>query len=148
MSDRETIRGEMKQLLGQVPGFLGELPNDTLEAEWKLFRRFELGESNLPPKVRELIGVAVASAQHCWYCAHFHGAMARYHGAGEAEIQEAAHLAKFDAGWSTYLNGTLYDQDRFLEELHEIGAHLSAKSAAAASGQKVSQGPRAAGPKN
>ena len=124
---RDAIHAEMKQILGQVPGFLGSLPPDTLEAEWALFKRFELADTTIPPKMRELIGVAVASAEHCWYCTQFHGAMARFHGATEAEVQEASHLAKFGAGWSAYLNGIGYDREKFLRELHEIGAHLSAK---------------------
>ena len=122
---RETIHAEMKQLLGQVPGFFGSLPDDTLEAEWALFKRFEFGDSSIPPKYRELIGVGVASAERCWYCANFHSALARFHGATDAEVQEAAHLAKFGSSWSTYLNGTLYDHDQFLKELNEIGAYLS-----------------------
>jgi AhpD family alkylhydroperoxidase len=122
---RESIHAEMKELLGQVPGFFGSMPDDTLEAEWSLFKHFEMGDSSIAPKFRELIGVGVAAAQRCWYCANFHMAMARFHGATDAQIQEAAHLAKFGTSWSSYLNGTLYDQDQFLKELGEIGAHLS-----------------------
>ena len=122
---REAVYAEMEKTLGQVPSFFKELPDDTIEAEWELFKRFELGETSIPPKYRELIGVAVAAAQSCWYCSNFHTALARFHGASDAEIQEAAHLAKFTVGWSTYLNGTLFDRDRFLEELGEIGQHLS-----------------------
>jgi AhpD family alkylhydroperoxidase len=122
---RESIHAEMKELLGQVPGFFGSLPDDTLEAEWNLFKHFETGDSSIAPKFRELIGVGVAASQRCWYCANFHTAMARFHGATDAQIQEAAHLAKFGTSWSSYLNGTLYDQDQFLKELGEIGAHLS-----------------------
>ena len=49
----------------------------------------------------------------------------RFHGASDAEVQEATHIAKFGAGWSTYLNGTLYDREKFLKQLNEIGEHLS-----------------------
>jgi AhpD family alkylhydroperoxidase len=122
---RKAVYAEMETILGQVPSFFKGLPDDTIEAEWELFKRFELSETSIPPKYRELIGAAVAAAQHCWYCSHFHSALARFHGASEAEVQEASHLAKFTAGWSTYLNGTLLDREQFLKELSEIGQHLS-----------------------
>ena len=121
---KQEIYSEIRQALGQVPGFFESIPEDSLEAEWKMFKRFELLPSSLPPKTRELIGVAVAAAEHCWYCSNFHGGLARFHGATEEEVQEAVHFAKFSTGWSTYLNGTLYDHDRFLKELHAVGDHL------------------------
>ena len=37
----------------------------------------------------------------------------------------ATMLAKFGANWSTYLNGTLYDKEKFTKELNEVGAYLS-----------------------
>jgi AhpD family alkylhydroperoxidase len=124
---REKIYEEMREILGQVPGFFKNIPDDCIESEWELFKRFELGDTPIPPKYRELIGVAVAAAQHCWYCTNFHSALARFHGADESEVQEASLLAKFGSGWSTYLNGTLYDRERFLKELEEVGQHLMSK---------------------
>lgn len=121
---KEEIYAEIKQALGQVPGFFETIPEESLEAEWKMFKRFELQPSNLEPKVRELIGAAVAAAEHCWYCANFHGGLARFHGATEEEVQEAVHFAKFSTGWSAYLNGILYDKERFLTELHAVGDYL------------------------
>jgi AhpD family alkylhydroperoxidase len=121
---KEEIYSEIKAALGIVPGFFESIPEESLEAEWTLFKRFALQPSSLEPKVRELIGAAVAAAEHCWYCAHFHSSLARFHGATEAEIQEAVHFAKFSTGWSSYLNGILYDHDRFLEELQEVGTYL------------------------
>lgn len=122
---REAVYAEMQEVLGQVPGFFEGIPDDTLDAEWDLFKRFNLGETSIPAKYRELIGLAVASVLHCWYCSNFHTGASQLHGASEAEIQEAVHIAKFVAGWSSYLNGSLYDRDRFLKELKEIGEHLS-----------------------
>ncbi len=121
---KEQVYAEMKQALGQVPGFFETIPEESLEAEWALFKRFELEASAIEPKTRELIGAAVAASQHCWYCANFHGGLARFHGATEAEVQEAVHLAKFGTSWSTYLNGMLYPHDAFLKELGEVAAYL------------------------
>lgn len=124
--DRQKINDDIKETLGKVPGFFKSIPDDTLEQEWGLFKRFELKETSIPPKYRELMGLATASVLHCWYCANFHKAMAQMHGATEAEIQEAIHLAKFTNGWSTYLNGMVYDQDKFMKELHDIGEYVMA----------------------
>jgi AhpD family alkylhydroperoxidase len=121
---KEKIYEEMTQSLGQVPGFFKSIPDESLEGEWSLFKRFSMQPSAIEPKTRELIGAAVAAAQHCWYCAHFHTGLARFHGATEAEIQEAVHLAKHTTGWSSYLNGIVYDHDQFLKELNEIGNYL------------------------
>ena len=120
----EEIYQDVRQALGQVPEFIRTIPEESLEAEWSLFKRFELAPSSLDPKTRELIGIAVAASQHCWYCTNFHTGLAQLHGATEAEIQEAVHFAKFSTGWSTYLNGIGYDHDLFMRELHEIGAYL------------------------
>lgn len=125
--ERKEIVDEIKETLGKVPGFMNSLPDDTLENEWGLFKRFELQESSIPPKYRELMGLATASALHCWYCAGFHKAMAQLHGATDEEIQEASHYAKFSSGWSTYLNGIMYDKDAYVKELHDIGEYVAAK---------------------
>jgi AhpD family alkylhydroperoxidase len=124
---KEEIFAEITQALGKVPGFFESIPEESLEAEWALFKRFELSPSSLEPKVRELIGIAVAASEHCWYCANFHTGLARFHGATDDEVQEAVHFAKFSTGWSTYLNGLVYDQEKFLSELHEVGAYLDSQ---------------------
>lgn len=124
--NRNEITSEIKGILGKVPEFLGSLPDDTLEQEWSLFKRFELSDSKLPPKYRELMGISIASVLHCWYCANFHKAMAEFNGATEEEIQEAVHFAKFSSGWSTYLNGMVYDKEKFINELKEIGSYINA----------------------
>ena len=124
--NRQNVIDEIKETLGKVPGFLKEIPEDTLEYEWGLFKRFEAQETSIPPKYKELMGISVASILHCWYCTKFHKAMAEMHGATEEEMQEAVHLAKFTVGWSTYLNGRLYDRDKYTKELRDIGEYVAA----------------------
>lgn len=125
--DRNRIITEIKDSLGQVPGFINSLPDDVLENEWRLFKQFELTDTNIPHKYKQLIGLAVSSVLHCWYCTNFHKAMAEFHGATEKEIQEATLYAKHSIGWSTYLNGNLYDRDKFMKELKGIGEYVSEK---------------------
>lgn len=118
---------EIKQTLGIVSGFFEMMPEDSLEFEWGLFKRYTLQEkSEIPPKYRELIGLGAAAARQCWYCENFHTAVAKHiHGATDAEVEEAVHLARFGASWSAYLNGVLYDKEKFMQELHAVGAHLT-----------------------
>ena len=125
---REEVYAEMKEALGQVPGFFEDMPDDSLRMEWDLFKKYSLSEDGeIPPKYRELMSLSAAAVMHCWYCANFHSATAKMHGATDAEIQEAIHLAKVAAGWSTYLNGSVYDRERFMKELQEIGEYISSK---------------------
>ena len=125
---RQSIYEEMKEFIGIVPGFFEAIPEDALQNEWVLFKKYVLiDETVIPAKYRELIGVSVASAGRCWYCSNFHSDAARLFGANDEEIQEAVHLAKFGVGWSSYLNGSIYDKDRFLRELEEVGTFLSNK---------------------
>jgi AhpD family alkylhydroperoxidase len=125
---REEVYTEINEAIGQVPGFFENMPDDSLVMEWDLFKRYVLREeSEIPPKYRELIGLASAAATHCWYCVNFHTAAARMHGATDEEIQETVHMAKVGTGWSTYLNGMDYDKEQFMKELHQIGEYLSSK---------------------
>lgn len=122
---REKINAEITEALGQVPMFLRQIPDTAIEAEWKLFKRTVLSDKTaIPAKYKELIGVAIAAATHCWYCSNFHTGFASIHGATPEEIQEATSIAKFSTGWSSYFNGTLYNKELFMRQLHEIGNYI------------------------
>ena len=128
MSLREDLFAEMKKDIGVVPGFFETMPEASMEKEWDLFKLYVLSEkSEIPPKYRELIGLATAATKSCWYCANFHTGVAKMHGATDAELEEAVHLAKFGSSWSTYLNGIIYDKDQFKGELENVGAYLMNK---------------------
>jgi AhpD family alkylhydroperoxidase len=123
--NRNDILTDIKNTLGTVPEFLSSIPDDTLQSEWDVFKKYGVLETSIPQKYRELIGVAVASVLHCWYCSKFHKASAELYGATEKEINEAVYLAKHTIGWSTYLNGKVYDKDKFLQELQTIGEYVA-----------------------
>ncbi len=123
---RSEVEAEIKDTLGLVPSFFDGLPDEVIDQEWQLFRHWELGETLIPNKYKELLMLAVHAETHCRYCTLFHTEVAKLFGATDAEIREAAHLAKHTVGWSTYLNGIREDEDRFAQELAQIGAHMSA----------------------
>lgn len=126
---RQTIEQDVRETLGLVPSFFQRIPDEFLEAEWHLFKRLELGETRIPNKYKELMGIAIHSETKCHYCTLFHTEAAKLFGATEEEIQEAVHYAKMSLGWSAYLNGMQTDYDQFAEELQRIGEYLGEQSA-------------------
>ena len=125
---RNEVEAEIREALGLVPSFFREIPEDILDYEWTLFKHFELEETLIPNKYKELMGIALHSETKCHYCTLFHTEAAKLFGATEEEIQEAAHYAKYSLGWSAYVNGMQVDFDQFKDELGKIGQYLAAKA--------------------
>jgi AhpD family alkylhydroperoxidase len=122
---RPAVEAEIRETLGLVPGFFSQIPDSLLDAEWEIFKTIELGETLIPNKYKELMGIALHSETKCQYCTLFHTEAAKLFGATDEEIQEAVHYAKNSLGWSAYLNGMQTDYDEFARELEQIGEHLS-----------------------
>lgn len=129
---RAEVEADMRETLGLVPSFFRRIPDSVLDPEWELFKRIELGETLIPNKYKELMGVAIHSETKCRYCTLFHQEAAKLFGATDEEIQEAVHYAKMTVGWSVYLNGIREDYDQFVSELNQIGQYLMAKATAGA----------------
>ncbi|MFB6079511.1 MAG: carboxymuconolactone decarboxylase family protein [Haloferacaceae archaeon] len=127
--DVETTREEIEEMLGIVPGFW-ELNDEDVVNEWPTFKRYALEETTIPPKYRELIGLAIAANIKCPYCQHFHREAAKMHGATEEELREIAFLSSWTARYSAMIHGMDYDVDVFKEEFGRIADHLEAQMAA------------------
>jgi len=127
---REAIYAEMESMLGLVPSFIKNIPDETLGLEWELMKRVQMVPGPIPNKYRELIGVAVAAATKCEFCIYFHTEFARLNGATEAEIEDALHYTKSTTGWSTYINGSQADMATFKAEINAIVEYLQKKAAA------------------
>jgi AhpD family alkylhydroperoxidase len=126
--NRGEIESEIKETMGLVPHFFTRIPDDLLEPEWTIFKKLELGETLIPNKYKELMGVALHSETRCRYCTLFHTEAAKLFGATDEEIQEAVHYAKASVGWSAYLNGMREDYDEFARELEQVKDYLSTKA--------------------
>ncbi len=126
---RKEVEAEIKENLGIVPGFFKSIPEAYLDFEWQLFKSLELGETLIPNKYKELMGVAMHSETKCRYCILFHTETAKLFGATDAEIQEAVHYAKMSLGWSAYLNGMQTEYNDFKKELQQIGEYVKEKQA-------------------
>ena len=129
---RAQVEADVRETLGIVPSFFGDLPDSLLESEWTTFKNLQLAETAIPNKYKELIGLAVSGATRCQYCTYFHSEAARLFGATEEEIQEASLMSKHTMGWSTYLNALQYDFDEFKREFDQIAAHVREQMAAPA----------------
>jgi len=133
---RAEIYKEIREMMGVVPMQFKSLPDSMLETEWELFKKSEAEEGAIPAKYRELMGLAVASAIHCKYCAFFHTEVARLAGATDAEIEEATRVAKFTSGWSAYANGMQFDFNQFKGEVLTACDHMK-KQMAKKTGKKT-----------
>ncbi len=130
--NRERVYAEMKEIFGLVPSFFKQIPDATLEHEWKLFKAIEIDDTSIPNKYKELIGIAISAATRCKYCTVFHTEMAKLNGATDKEIEEAVHYAKLSAGWSAYVNGMQVDYEQFKDEVRqacEFAKHRQRKAA-------------------
>lgn len=115
--NRQDVYDEIQQVFGLVPSFFKELPDNTVEAEWRLFKIVQVDDGPIPQKYRELIGLGIAAVTRCRYCLFYHTALARLFGASQDEIEAAVHYAKSSAGWSAYLNGLQVDEETFRREV-------------------------------
>ncbi len=127
---REQVYREIEEMFGLVPSFFKEVPDSSLELEWKLFKRVQFDEGPIPNKYRELIGVAISAVTKCKYCALYHTEVAKLNGATDAEIEDAVHYAKSSAGWSAYLNGLQVDYEKFRGEVLQACEHVRKQKAA------------------
>jgi len=128
---RKEVYNEIEETFGLVPTMFKTIPDSSLEAEWQLYKQAELEEGPIPNKYRELIGLAIAGATRCRYCAFYHTEMAKFFGATDEEIEDALHYAKFSAGWSAYVNGLQLDFDQFKDEVLQACEHVRSTQAAA-----------------
>jgi len=120
----QQVHSEMKQAFGLVPEWATQIPEPALAGFWGMMRDLQLGETRIPNKYKELIGLGVSGATRCKYCAVFHTEAARLHGATDEEIAEASMMASFTMCASTFLNAQQIDYESFRKETLEAIAYV------------------------
>ena len=120
----KAIHKEIEDMFGQVPRWVREVPESMLGGFWATMRDFQLAETTLPNKTKELIGIALSGATRCRYCALFHTEAARLFGATDAEIAEAAAMAGHTMNASTFLNAMQINYDEFRRETLDMIAYV------------------------
>jgi AhpD family alkylhydroperoxidase len=129
MAKRSDVLREIEQMFGQVPNWAKMIPESAVASLWSVMRDFELSETKIPNKYKELIGLAVSGATRCRYCAFFHTEGARMNGATEEEIAEASLMGGYTMMMSTFMNAQQVDYDQFKKETKEIVAYVKAQAA-------------------
>jgi AhpD family alkylhydroperoxidase len=122
---RSDTEDDIRQTLGQVPSFFESMPDATLENEWREFKVFQLSDTVLTAREKQLIGYAVAAAIHCPYCTYFHESATAMMGTTKEQLEEANRMASETAKYSTYLHGLQVDVGDFKRETDEMGRYLS-----------------------
>jgi AhpD family alkylhydroperoxidase len=115
---------EMQEMFGKVPSWAQEIPPAALAGFWGTMRDFQLAETRIPNKYKELIGLAVAGATRCRYCALFHTEAAKLFGATDEEVAEASLMSGFTMMASTFLNAQQIDHEQFRKETLDAVAYV------------------------
>lgn len=118
----------MKEMFGTVIGFVDQIPDEFIAEEWDVMKRLQFGETLIPNRYKELIGLGIAAATRCRYCTLFHTEAAKLFGASDEEVQEAVHYGKLVSGWSFYLNGLRVDEDEFADEVRRVVEYVRTHS--------------------
>lgn len=127
----EDVKREVTEAFGFVPSFLLALPPTEQRLWWSTMRDFQLSDKTaLDGKVKELVGLGVASQIPCHYCVLFHTEAARLNGATEQEIQEAIFMAGVTRLGSTILNGAAIEPSTFDKELRDVIAYVKKQQGA------------------
>ena len=123
-------RADIGKTLGFVPQFFLEFPDSVLPGTWDEMKSLQLNPNTaLAPKVKELIGLAVAAQVPCKYCIVAHTEFAKLGGASQAEVGDAIGMAAITRHWSTYLNGVQTDEAKFRGEIGQIISNVKSKKA-------------------
>jgi AhpD family alkylhydroperoxidase len=124
------VRREVEQMFGRVPEWVEQIPESAIMGFWTTMRDFHLAETAIPNKYKELIGLGVAGATRCRYCALFHTEAARLFGATDEEIAEANMMAAHTMSASTFMNGQQIDYAKFRQETLGMIDHVRKQMAA------------------
>jgi AhpD family alkylhydroperoxidase len=122
--NKASVYRDIETTLGLVPKWARQIPEPALNGFWTMMRDFQLAETKIPNKYKELIGLAVSGATRCRYCTLFHTEAARLMGATDEEIAEASMMGAMTMAASTFVNAQQIDYDQFRKETLEIVSHV------------------------
>jgi AhpD family alkylhydroperoxidase len=120
-AEARAARDDIARTLGFVPGFFKVTADSALPGVWEEMKGLQLNPKTvLSGKVKELIGLAVASQVPCRYCVYAHVEFARLNGATDGELAEAVAVAGSERHWSAFLFGSQIDETRFRSEISRL----------------------------
>ena len=108
---------DVEATLGVVPTHIKRYPQSAVGGAWEMTKGLLFDEGNsLEPKVKSLIGLAVAAQIPCQYCIWLETKFAKAQGATDAEVSEAVAQAAYVRMWSTVINGLQIPMETFKAE--------------------------------
>jgi AhpD family alkylhydroperoxidase len=128
MGDYEKSLDDIKKTFGLVLDQFKSIPPDTVAHEWAEMKEYSFGETEIPAKYRELIGLAIAASIKCPYCVYFHTKAAKMNGATDAELAELAFLTRFTTGWSSILHTSGIELEAFKKQFDKAAQYMIAKT--------------------
>jgi AhpD family alkylhydroperoxidase len=128
MGDYENSLNEIKKTMGLVLNQFKSIPPDTLPHEWQEMKEYSFGETKIPAKYRELIGLAIAASIKCPYYVYFHTKAAKMNGATDEELAELAFLTRFTTGWSSILHASGIDFEAFKKQFDKAEECMTTKA--------------------
>ena len=132
-SEGDAARGDIQKTFGFVPGFFKLVPDLALPGAWMDFKGVVVNPMTaLPPKMKDLVGLAVAAQIPCEYCIYAHTEFAKMNGATDAEISEAVAMGALTRKWSTFLNGIQTDEGKFRSEIDQLVTNMKKMMASGA----------------
>ncbi len=127
-ADLQKAYDDIQKTLGVVPTFIKSFPTAGLPAAWEEMKSIQLSSSTvLPARLKELIGLAVASQIPCHYCVYLHTEAAKVNGASEDEIKEAVGMAALTRHWGTYVGGVQMTEADAAKDVDKMMAHMRAE---------------------
>ncbi|MGE3608419.1 MAG: carboxymuconolactone decarboxylase family protein [Bacteriovoracaceae bacterium] len=128
-SSIQSTYDDITKTLGLVPSFLKEYDQEALPGAWQDMKGIQLNaNSAIPPKYKELIGVAVSAQIPCRYCSYFHTEAAKVNKASNQELKEAIVMAASTRRWSTFLQGTQSNLEQFKSEVDNMLNYINQKN--------------------
>lgn len=120
-SEVENTFADLEEQFGFVPTFINNIAESSLPGAWQEAKALRFGTNTaLDPKLKGLIGLAVAAQIPCDLISYFDQKATIVDGASQQEQLEAVMMAAMTRHWSTVLNGSLQDKDEFKAEADRV----------------------------
>ena len=123
---RDAVKQDIKNTFGFYPTFMKSVPDAALAGAWAELKSLEFGEpTDLPLKIKNLIGIAIASQMPCKSCVFYNKTAAMRNGASVKEINEAIYMAADTRLWATFFSGKEVKNSEFNSEVDRMFQHLT-----------------------
>lgn len=116
---------EMRKAFGAVPDFAKYMTDESIPGIWSEVKDLSFNpQTTLDPKLKNLIGIAVAAQIPCEMLGYFEYTRSLNNGATAQEQAEAIVMAALTRHWSTVLNGSQMDKVAFKDEADQIMSYV------------------------